>query len=159
VTIGPLEFIAAVLPGTATSSDLSPELERLQKDGIIRILDLVFVSKDASGAIEAVHVSGLKTEAADQFGWLRGDLLQLLTADDLATLVNSIPAHGAAALLLFEHRWAVPLWEALQRAGGAPVRRLHIGRERLAAVAIALAQAQEGTQAEVAYDTSVTVDD
>lgn len=142
MTIGPLEFIVIGFPGNNFHGEIFPEMEYLREHGIVRIVDLVFVTKDGEGNVSSVEVTDLKGEAAARYGSIIGDLVGLLTAEDVATAASDIPANSSAALLLFEHRWAVRLKEAVLRADGVLLSQARIAPETLEEVAAELALAQ-----------------
>jgi hypothetical protein len=119
-------------PSASSTGEILRELEYLQGQGTVRVIDLVLVSKDAAGAIVTLEVSDLKVEAAVRYGWITGDLLSLLGAEEIATAVSAIPANSSAALLVVEHLWAVRLKEALLRVNGMMLRQETIASEKLA---------------------------
>lgn len=142
MTIGPLEFKVMGFPGDNFTGEILPELKHLQLHGTIRVIDLVLITKDAAGEIATVDVSDLKAEASDRYGWFIGDLLGLLTPEEIARTVSAVPPNGSAALLLLEHRWAVRLQEALLRANGVLLSHDSITPETLERVAAELDRAQ-----------------
>jgi hypothetical protein len=120
--------------------DIIAELERLRLADTIRVIDALAVHKDDAGEIEVEHLSNLSTDEAIELGSKVGALIGLGIADeddmgagpdadgadgiesfqdgDPWDVLADIPNGTAAALLLIEHRWAVPLHDAVARAGG-----------------------------------------
>jgi hypothetical protein len=83
------------------------------------VIDLLSVSKDAAGTVTAREVHELGEEELQPYGNLVEDLQGLLTAEDITTLAAELPVAASAFIVLLEHRWAVPLGEAVGQAGGA----------------------------------------
>jgi len=133
-----LEFDRTRFDGT-----IMPELERLKEQGIIRIVDLLFVSRPEGGELEVVQRSDLSEEQAMDFGALVGALVGLGTESgsvetvrapdagaalledghvfddaDVWYLADAIPEGSSAAVVLIEHRWAIPLRDKIADAGG-----------------------------------------
>jgi len=119
------------------------ELERLRENGAVRVIDSLAVYKDAQGEIEVEHLSNLTQEQAVELGSKVGALVGLgiegeegaeagaaMGAERAAEgidvfgdaeewdVLEEIPNDSAAALILLEHHWAVPLRDAIARAGG-----------------------------------------
>ncbi len=137
------------------------ELRRLREHDIIRIVDLLLVAKDQQGEIAKLEHSDLSQEEAMEFGALAGALLGLgaggeegaeagavagaiaaedgsvLDDDDVWYLADAIPPGTAAAIALIEHRWAIPLRDAIQAAGGQALADTWVHPEDLVAIGAA----------------------
>src|SRR4029450_2479990 len=123
--------------------EIIAELERLRESDTVRVIDALAVYKDADGDVEVEHLSNLSTDEAIELGMKIGALIGLgiegeegmeagalagaeATADgvhvfsdeDAWDVLEDIPNDSAAALILLEHHWAVPLRDAIARAGG-----------------------------------------
>jgi len=120
------------------------ELERLHENGMVRVIDSLAVYKDSDGELEVEHLSNLTEEEAIEVGSKIGALIGLGIAGeegmeagaaagaeqaaeeginvfggaDEWDVLDDIPNDSAAALILLEHHWAVPLRDAIARAGG-----------------------------------------
>jgi len=139
---GPVQMLVLEFDRTQFEGDIAPELERLHEAGIVRMLDLLFVRKPEGGELEVAQASDLAADEATEFGALVGALVGLGTgseetmtraaaagAEELADghlfsdsdvwyLADAIPEGRSAAVALIEHRWAIPLREAIVSAGG-----------------------------------------
>jgi uncharacterized membrane protein len=139
---GPVQMWSFVFDGNQFKGEILPELERLKKAEVIRLIDLLVVRKDSTGAVATVTASDLDWEEASSFGALIGALLgwgaagaegvatgAIVGAAELAdghafgeetrlTLTESVPPNSTAALALVEHIWAKPLQAAIARANG-----------------------------------------
>ncbi len=121
MTLGPLEYLVVGFEGNRFTGQILRELRAAHDKGIIRVVDLLFLTKDASGNLAAMELSDLSGEEAEQLGPIAGDLLQVLEPDDVEAAASNIPKNSSAGLLLFEHTWAVGLKEAIMNAGGIPL--------------------------------------
>lgn len=116
MTVGPIEYIIVGFPGNQFTGQIAPALADLIDNDTIRILDLVFISKDADGEVTAFEYDELEELAA--FGDLDGEVGGLIGPDDIAHAAEGLEPNSSAALLIWEDTWAVPLVEAMRGAGG-----------------------------------------
>jgi uncharacterized membrane protein len=139
---GPVQMLVVAFDGNRFRGEIWPELERLKKEGVVRILDLLMVRKDGQGAIAQLAASDLDWEEAAEFGETMGMLAgfaagglpgaergamvgmaelmdgHLFDEDDAFKLEQLLPNETTAVVVLFEHLWAKPLLEAVSRANG-----------------------------------------
>jgi uncharacterized membrane protein len=143
MAIGPVQLIVLGFDHPDFHGEIIAELERLRESGTVRVIDSLAVHKDAQGEIEVAHLSNLSKDEAVELGSKVGALIGLAiegeegvsagaeagaeaTADGVDVfseeeawdVVEDIPNDSAAALILLEHHWAVPLRDAIVRAGG-----------------------------------------
>ncbi len=118
MTIGPLEYVVIGLQDNHFTSDILPELNAIQEKGHIRVVDLLFVTKDASGTATIREVSELSDEELSAYGCITEGLMGLFTAQDVEQLVGEIPINTSAVIVLLEHTWVIGLTEAVRKAGG-----------------------------------------
>ena len=116
MTIGPIEYIIVGLPGNQFTGQIAPALADLIDNDTIRILDLVFISKDADGEVTAFEYDELEELAA--FGDLDGEVGGLIGPDDIAHAAEGLEPNSSAALLIWEDSWAIPFVEAMRSSGG-----------------------------------------
>jgi hypothetical protein len=115
-TIGPVEYMILGFPGNQFNGDIAPELANLIESGTIRIIDLVFMTKDADGEVAAFEYDqhdGLKGFAA-----LDGEVGGIIGEEDIAYAADGLEPNTSAALLIWEDTWAAPLVDALRGSGG-----------------------------------------
>jgi uncharacterized membrane protein len=125
--------------------EIIAELERLRENDMVRVIDSLAVYKDADGELEVEHLSNLSEQEAIEYGTKIGALiglgiegeegaeagaaagaeevaeaggLNVFTEEEGWDILEDIPNDSAAALILIEHHWAVPLRDAIMRAGG-----------------------------------------
>ncbi|RSM69574.1 hypothetical protein DMB66_11325 [Actinoplanes sp. ATCC 53533] len=143
MAIGPVQLIVLGFNHPDFHGEVIAELEKLRRSDTVRVIDALAVYKDARGEIGVEHLSNLSTQEAVELGSKIGALIGLgidgeagaeagATAgaqaavaglkafgdDDAWDILAEIPDDSAAALLLIEHHWAVPLRDAIARAGG-----------------------------------------
>jgi uncharacterized membrane protein len=144
MAIGPVQLIVLGFNHPEFHGEVIAELERLRESGTVRVIDALAVHKDADGGIEVAHLSNLTREDAIELGTLIGALVglgiegeegieagalvgaqaaaqdgvQAFSDEEAWDVLAEIPNDSAAALVLLEHHWAVPLRDAVARAGG-----------------------------------------
>jgi hypothetical protein len=118
MTLGPLEYLVVGFEGNRFTGRIMPELRAAREKGIIRVVDLFLLKKDEDGNTAVLELSDLNKEDAEQFTYLAGLRDHLLTPEDVEQAAQDIPNNCSAALLLFEHTWAIGLKDAIKDAGG-----------------------------------------
>ena len=136
MAIGPVQLIVLGFNHPNFHGEVIAELERLRESDTVRVIDALAVHKDADGNLEAAHLSNLTQDEAIELGSKVGALIGLgfegeEGAEQAAAeginffgdaeqwdVLEDIPNDSAAALILLEHHWAVPLRDAIARAGG-----------------------------------------
>jgi hypothetical protein len=143
--LGPVQAIVITFEGHSFDGRILDELQRLRGQDAVRLIDLLFVAKDVLGEVVELEQGDLSAPADGA----SGDLVRaLFGAGAGATLPNAppapregvwfladaIPAGTAAAVALLEHRWAAPLRDAIESAGGHDLVDRWIHREDLGAI-------------------------
>ncbi|MFD3549971.1 DUF6325 family protein [Streptomyces sp. NPDC058655] len=120
--MGPVDYLVVEFPGNRMTGEAFPLLVDLVDKDIVHILDLRFVQKHADGSVTALELSGLDDEG-DSFGLsvFEGASSQLLGQDDLDEAGSALQPGNAAAILVYENRWAAPFARALRRSGAQMV--------------------------------------
>jgi uncharacterized membrane protein len=178
MAIGPVQLIVLGFAEPNFQGEVVKELERLRKNDTVRVIDALVVAKDAEGKASVQHFSNLTTDEATELGAKVGALIGLgmagaegmevgaeagaeATAEgahffdeaEAWDVLAEIPDNTAAAVILLEHHWAVPLRDAVYRAGGFPISDGFI--HPLDLVAIGLISAEEAAELEGAQKTTV----
>jgi uncharacterized membrane protein len=115
--MGPIDYIILEWPSEPSGDEVVPLLIDLVDRGIIRILDIAFVSKDDDGELTAIEIGDLGPTAA-AFGAFEGAATGLVDDDDLRDAAAALEPGTSAAILVWENLWAAPLAVALRRSGG-----------------------------------------
>lgn len=113
MTTGPVEFIVVAFPGNEFTGEIVPALAALVQSDTIKILDLLFIGKDANGDVLTFEV-----EEVASFADLDADVGGLISEEDIAYAAAGLEPNSSAALLIWEDVWAAPFADALRNAGG-----------------------------------------
>ena len=138
MTLGPLEYLVIGFEGATFDGSVAREIQKVVDKGIIRLVDVVFVGKDAAGNALVIELDAKDDPRFAAFAPLLADRMGLFTPEDLEMIAASLPADTAAVALLFEHRWAEDVKEAIVAKGGFLVDRVVIAPEILAEVSAEL---------------------
>jgi uncharacterized membrane protein len=170
VAIGPVQLIVLGFNHPDFHGEVIAELQRLRDNDTVRVIDSIVVYKDTNGELETEHLSNLTEQEAIELGSKIGALIglgvegeegmeagALAGAEEAAAegidvfgdadawdVLEDIPNDSAAALILLEHHWAVPLRDAIARAGGFRISDGFISPLDL--VAIGLMSAEEAKE-------------
>jgi Family of unknown function (DUF6325) len=116
--MGPIDYVVLEWRGEQPAiGEVQPLLLDLVDRGIVRILDIGFVAKDEDGSVSALEVGDFK-QAAAAFAAFEGASSGLLGFEDLQEAAVALEPGTAAAVLVWENRWAAPVAVALRRSGG-----------------------------------------
>ena len=115
---GPISYLIVEFPGNKMTGEGFAHLVDLVDRGLIRILDLTFITRDTDGTTRALKLSDLDQDGQLDLAVFDGASSGLLDAGDLADAGSVIDPGSSAGVLIFENRWAIPFVEAL-RAGDA----------------------------------------
>ena len=124
MTMGPTEYVIIKYPGSQFNGKIAPALSDLISSGTIRLLDIVFINKDAAGNVLAVEFD--EHELLADFGDLDGEVGGIFTPDDLEHAARGLEPGSSAALLMWEDTWAIPLADAMRDSGGVLVEGARI---------------------------------
>ena len=127
---GPVDLVLLGFPWNQFTGDIAPALRDLVSSGTVRILDLVFITKDTDGNVAGVELSDLG-EAGAAFEDVDGEINELLTDEDIEAAGDELAPDSSAALLMFENTWAGRLATAIREANGEVVAYERIPRDAL----------------------------
>ena len=173
MAIGPVQLLVLGFKHPNFQGEIRGELDRLRDNDLVRVIDALAVAKDADGNMATLHDSQLSDDEQQAFGALVGGLIGLGAAgeegfelgaergaelaaerggvfdeEDAWDVVAEIPEDSAGLLVLLEHRWAIPLRDAIARAGGFRLASEFISPLDL--VGIGLVSAAEAEELEAA---------
>ena len=117
VEMGPIDYLLVEWPGRQPNGEVAPHLVDLVDRGLIRILDIAFVSKDEDGAVAGIELADLG-DGATELEVFAGASSGLISDDDLSEAAGALEPGTSAALLIFENTWAAPFVAAVRRSGG-----------------------------------------
>lgn len=137
---GPIDYLVVEFPGNRMTGEGFPLLVDLVDRGIIRILDLVFVTRHTDGSIAMVDIADFDGDGALDLAVFEGVSTGLLGPDDIDDAAAVIEPGSSAGILIYENVWAAPFASALRRGGAQLVAS---GRIPVQAILAALAAADE----------------
>ena len=168
MAIGPVQLLVLGFQDPDFQGEVLAELDRLKESDIARVIDAIVVYKDAEGDVAILKRSDLSDEDAAEFGATVGALVglgaageegaeagaelgaaamaegaEVFSEEEAWDVVDDIPPNTAAALVLLEHRWAIPLRESITRAGGFRIADGFIHPLDLVAVGVLAAEEAE----------------
>ncbi len=158
--MGPLQMLVVGFESPTFDGSVLAELGKLRDEGLVRLVDLLAVSKSEQGDLTAVETSDLDLDEAISYGAWVGALLGLgaggpdglelgafegalmaeheyeygLDEEALATIGADIPEGGAALIAVVEHRWAIPFRNAVRSQGGIAIIQDFLNPEALIAM-------------------------
>jgi len=165
---GPVQVLVIAFEAGDFRGEILAELRRLREHDIVRLVDLLFVTKDADGNVTTREMSDLTKGEFQELGAMAGALIGFgaegeeglesgaaagaaATADgtvfdqeEVWHLADAIPIRSSAAIALLEHRWAIPLRDAIAGAGGLTVTDAWVHPADLVAAGAALATKPPG---------------
>src|SRR5262249_1747093 len=173
--LGPVQFVVIGLDNDKQRGQVARELQAVSDKGIIRVLDLLAIRKESDGSFISLGASDLSTDERITYGAVVGGLLGLgaageggaeigaelgaetfaahnfgLSSKEIQNIARDIPTGKTALMVLYEHRWAVMLKEALLSAGGVMLAQGMVQPESLIALGALLGAPditpQPGTQ-------------
>lgn len=120
--LGPIDIAVIAYPaGAPMTGEAVPLLIDLVDRGIIRVLDAMFVRKDEDGTFSGFDASGLTDKGVGDFVAFEGASSGLLGDEDAAQVADELEPGSAAAMIVYENRWAAPFIAAVRRNGGVPL--------------------------------------
>ncbi len=131
--MGPVSYLIVEFPGNKVTGEGFPILVDLVDRGLIRILDLAFVTKDDDGTVRAIDLSDLDGDGELDLAVFDGVSSGLLDASDLADAAPAIMPGSSAGILVFENRWATEFVHALRRGDAQLVAAGYIPQDALVA--------------------------
>ena len=118
VELGPVDYLVVEFPAGASNftGEMATELVALVDSGTIRVIDILILTKNDDGSVDAMELSDI-----DELGPLQqieAELAELLAADDIVHLAAAMEPGSTAGVLIWENLWAAPFASAARRSGG-----------------------------------------
>jgi len=116
--LGPVDYLIVEFPAGASNftGEMAEELLSLVDAGTIRIIDILILTKNDDGGVDAMELSDFADLGPLQA--LEGELAELLAADDVEHLAAAMDPGSTAGVLIWENLWAAPFAAAARRSGG-----------------------------------------
>jgi uncharacterized membrane protein len=116
--LGPVEYVVIAFPGNRFKGEIVPAVAELVDNNVIRIIDVAFIKKDADGNVTMFEYDTLEDVLAFGFAEVDGEAGGVLNDEDLELAAEALAPDSSAALLVWEHRWAARVAQAIRDAGG-----------------------------------------
>ena len=113
---GPIDFVLIEFPQDRLTGEASQALVDLVESGVIRLWDLMVISKNADGSVEALELTD--PSGVDGFSYFAGARSGLLGNEDLREAAGAMEPGTVAALIVYENSWAIPFVAAARNSGG-----------------------------------------
>jgi hypothetical protein len=116
--LGPVDYLVVEFPAGASNftGEMAKELVALVDAGTIRLIDVVILTKEEDGTVDAMELSDV--EELGELEALESELAELLAAEDVAHLAAAMEPGSTAGVLIWENLWAAPFASAARRSGG-----------------------------------------
>jgi hypothetical protein len=131
--MGPISYLIVEFPENKLTGEGFQNLVDLSERGLIRILDLRFVSVSADGSIVGLEIADFDSDGTLDLAIFEGVSAGLLDDSDFAEAASAISPSASAAILIFENRWAIDFVGALRRAGAELVAAGYIPQDAILA--------------------------
>ena len=125
MAVGPVDVYIIGFPGNKFTGRIAPAIMELVDNGTIRVLDLLFVSKDADGVVTSLKAADIDEEGA-AFLSISTTQPGALGPEDAEEVSDDLPANSSALLVAFENAWAGRLVDALQEADAFVIDSIRI---------------------------------
>jgi hypothetical protein len=136
--MGPISYLIVQFPGNKMTGEGLPILVDMVDRGLVRILDLVFVTRGEDGSMAMVELQDLDANGEIDVAVFDGVSSGLVDESDLADAAEVVQPGSSAGILIFENRWATPFVQALRRGGAELVAAGYIPHDDIAAALDAL---------------------
>jgi hypothetical protein len=122
---GPVDIYIIGFPGNKFSGRIAPAILELVENGTIRVLDLLFVTKDADGTVTTLAAADIDQEGA---AYMSIDVTApgALGPEDAEEVSDDLPANSSALLIAFENTWVAKVVAALQDADAVMIDSIRI---------------------------------
>jgi Family of unknown function (DUF6325) len=116
--LGPVDYLVVEFPAGESNftGEMAKELVALVDSGIIRVIDVLILTKDADGQVEAMELSDVPNLGPLQT--VEAELAELLAEEDVEHLAAAMEPGSTAGVLIWENLWAAPFASAARRSGG-----------------------------------------
>jgi Family of unknown function (DUF6325) len=137
--LGPIDLVVIGFPADAPlTGDSAPLLVDLVDRGIIRVLDILFITKGEDGTVAGFNIDGIEPGRIGDFTVFEGASSGLLGDDDVGAAGGALEPGESAVMIVYENRWAAPFAASVRRNGGQLIATQRISHADLVEVLDAL---------------------
>jgi hypothetical protein len=126
MSLGRIEMVVISFPDSQFNGSVAPALADLIERGLVRVIDLVLLSKGSDGSVVAVELADAEDEVRQAFEPIVDELTGLISEEDQEDLGDALEDGDSAAVLLFEHLWAKDFADAVRSSGGELVFSMQV---------------------------------
>ncbi len=126
---GPVEYIVISFSGNQFRGEIIPALREIVEQGIVRIIDLLFMRKDEDGNVAIIELDDMHTPFSEAIDTIVGAITGIIAEEEVEIFAQEIENDSSAAIILLEHLWAARLSEAVLRANGKLVADVHVPKQ------------------------------
>ena len=129
MTYGPIDFVALEFKGNQFKGEIFPEILNLVNNGVVRIIDMIVVKKDADGTVTHQEMQEHYNSVLAVFDPVKAEINGMIQVEDIEMIGEKLEPNTTAALLMFENLWAVNFVKAVENANGRSVMHVRIPHE------------------------------
>jgi len=129
MSLGPIEMFVVGFPDNGFNGEIAPALSDLVEAGTIRVVDLLFIAKDADGNVVSFEMNELDEDIFGAYDTLVDEVHNLIGEEDVEDFGEELDPGSSIALLVVEHLWAKPFADAVADSGGQWLGSVHIPRD------------------------------
>ena len=129
MTYGPVDFVALEFKGNQFKGEIFPEIMNLVNNGVVRIIDMIVVRKDADGKVTHQEMQETDKAVLAVFDPLKAEINGMIQVEDIEMIGEKLENNCTAAVILFENLWAVNFVKAVENANGRSVMHVRIPHE------------------------------
>jgi hypothetical protein len=129
MTYGPVDFVALEFKGNKFKGEIFPEILNLVNNGIVRVIDMIIVRKDAKGNVTHQEMQETDKKVLAVFNPLKAEINGMIQVEDIEMIGEKLENNCTAAVILFENLWAVNFVKAVENANGQSVMHVRIPHE------------------------------
>ena len=129
MTYGPIDFVALEFKGNQFKGEIFPEILNLVNNGVVRIIDMIVVKKDADGTVTHQEMQEHDGAVLAVFNPLKAEISGMIQVEDIEMIGEKLEPNSTAALILFENLWAIQFVKAVENANGRSVMHVRIPHE------------------------------
>jgi uncharacterized membrane protein len=137
MAVGPVDVVIIGFPGNKFTGDIAPAIQELVENGTVRVIDLLFVSKDSDGVVSTIELKDLDPDTGP--GFMSVDIVQpgALGSEDAEEISEDLEPNSSALLVAFENHWAARFVGAVEAADGYVIDQIRIPADVVEAVVAA----------------------
>jgi hypothetical protein len=129
MTYGPVDFVALEFKGNQFKGEIFPEIMSLVNNGVVRIIDMIVVRKDADGKVTHQEMQETDQAVLAVFDPLKAEINGMIQVEDIEMIGEKLENNCTAAVIMFENLWAVNFVKAVENANGRSVMHVRIPHE------------------------------